>query len=46
MTFHSILSLGVDDSSSKETTQAPEFFADLNLNQIIDALTASKDELT
>src|SRR5208282_3557481 len=44
MTFHSILSLGNDDSISKETVPAPEFFVDLNLNQIIDALTASKDE--
>jgi DNA mismatch repair protein MutS len=44
MTFHSILSSGADDSITKETAQAPEFFVDLNLNQIIDALTASKDE--
>jgi DNA mismatch repair protein MutS len=44
MTFHSILSVGTHDSSSKETARAPEFFVDLNLNQIIDALTASKDE--
>jgi hypothetical protein len=44
MTFHSILSLGDDDSISKETAPAPEFFVDLNLDQIIDALTASKDE--
>jgi DNA mismatch repair protein MutS len=44
MTFHSILSSGADDSITKATPQAPEFFVDLNLNQIIDALTASKDE--
>ena len=44
MTFHSILSSDGDASGTKETSQAPEFFVDLNLNQIIDTLTASKDE--
>jgi len=44
MNFHSILFAGPDDSITKETPQAPEFFVDLNLNQIIDAITASKEE--
>jgi DNA mismatch repair protein MutS len=44
MMFHSILFQGPDDGKSKETPQAPEFFVDLNLDQIIDAITAGKEE--
>jgi DNA mismatch repair protein MutS len=44
MMFHSILFQEADDSKSKVTPQAPESFVDLNLDQIIDAITAGKDE--
>jgi DNA mismatch repair protein MutS len=44
MTFHSILFEGASDSTQKETAQAPSFFIDLNLDQIIDAITLGKDE--
>ncbi len=44
MTFHSILFETSDDSTKKETLEAPVFFVDLNLDQIIDAITAGKQE--
>jgi DNA mismatch repair protein MutS len=44
MTFHSILFEGASDTTQKETSQAPPFFIDLNLDQIIDAITLGKDE--
>ena len=44
MTFHSILFETTDDSTKKETLEAPAFFVDLNLDQIIDAITAGKQE--
>ena len=44
MTFHSILFEKTEDSIKKETLEAPDFFADLNLDQIIDAITAGKQE--
>jgi DNA mismatch repair protein MutS len=44
MMFHSILFEGSDDSKSKETPQPPDFFVDLNLDQIVDAITVGKDE--
>jgi DNA mismatch repair protein MutS len=44
MTFHSILFAGVSDSAQKETSHAPPFFIDLNLDQIIAAITLGKDE--
>jgi DNA mismatch repair protein MutS len=40
MTFHSILFEGPDDGTEKETREAPAFFRDLNLDQIIEAVTA------
>jgi DNA mismatch repair protein MutS len=43
MTFHSILFEKADDIQ-KETPEAPAFFVDWNLDQIIDAVTASKQE--
>ena len=44
MTFHSILFEGTEDSRKKETLEAPDFFVDLNLDQIIDAITAGRQE--
>lgn len=44
MTFHSILFEENDDQPIKETDQAPAFFADLHLDQVIDAVTAGKEE--
>jgi DNA mismatch repair protein MutS len=44
MTFHSILFEGDSDGTIKETCEAPPFFIDLNLDQIIDAITIGKDE--
>jgi DNA mismatch repair protein MutS len=40
MTFHSILFEGPDDGTTRETLEAPAFFSDLHLDQIIDTLTA------
>ena len=42
MTFHSILF--DKDNVQKETTEQPAFFADLNLDQVIDAIAARKEE--
>jgi DNA mismatch repair protein MutS len=45
MTFHSILSEKDGDNDAKEgTTGIPDFFVDLNLDQIVDAITADKEE--
>src|SRR6266542_4787454 len=44
MDFHSILFERTEDSIEKETLEAPVFFVDLNLDQIIDAITAGKQE--
>ncbi len=42
--FHSILYDGTAASARRETPTAPAFFADLNLDQIVDAITAGKQE--
>ena len=42
MTFHSILFEKTEDSVKKETLEAPVFFVDLNLDQIIDTITAGR----
>lgn len=44
MTFHSILFERTEDSIKKEPLEAPVFFADLNLDQIIDAITVGRQE--
>ena len=44
MTFHSILSRNVDDRIKIDTMEAPAFFGDLNLDQIIDSITAGWNE--
>jgi DNA mismatch repair protein MutS len=44
MTFHSILSHKAENSIKVETLEAPDFFADLNLHQIIDVITAGRKE--
>jgi DNA mismatch repair protein MutS len=42
MTFHSILFARNDDRVRAEKAEAPPFFRDLNLDQIVDAVIASK----
>lgn len=42
--FHSILFEKTDENLMIETQEAPAFFSDLNLDQIIDAITAGKEE--
>jgi DNA mismatch repair protein MutS len=44
MTFHSILFARAENHLPEETLQAPAFFADLNLDQVIDAITASRKD--
>jgi DNA mismatch repair protein MutS len=44
MTFHSILFRKAEDSIKTDALEAPTFFSDLNLDQIVDAITASKKE--
>ena len=44
VTFHSILFERTEDRTDSETLEAPVFFADLNLDQIVDAITAGRQE--
>lgn len=44
MTFQSLLFEKTEDSIKKEILKAPTFFVDLNLDQIIDAITAGREE--
>jgi len=44
MTFNSILFEKTEDSTKKESLEAPDFFVDLNLDQVIDTITAGKQE--
>ena len=43
MTFESILFIKTGEGANKTNTEVPPFFVDLNLNQIIDAVTAERD---
>jgi DNA mismatch repair protein MutS len=44
MTSHSILFERPDAGIKKETAEEPEFFADLNLDQIVTGITAGRVE--
>lgn len=44
MAFCSILFEKIEDGITKETLKAPVFFVDLNLDQIIDSITAGRQE--
>jgi len=44
MGFRSILFEGSHDRNREQASEAPEFFQDLNLGQIVDAITAGRDE--
>ncbi|HVA85776.1 MAG TPA: hypothetical protein VNF73_05560 [Candidatus Saccharimonadales bacterium] len=44
MPFRSVLFGGVDPGTDVAEHSEPEFFRDLNIDQIIDAVTARKDE--
>ena len=44
MVFHSILFEGSEDNIRRETPEPPVFFVDLNLDQIVDAITAGRQE--
>jgi len=43
MTFKSILFNTTGEGANEVSSEAPAFFVDLNLNQIIDAITAERD---
>jgi DNA mismatch repair protein MutS len=44
MTFHSMLFKRTESGIKDETLEAPVFFADLNLDQIVDVVTAGRQE--
>jgi len=44
MSLHSILYERIEDNPAGETLEAPSFFIDLNLDQVIDAVTAGRQE--
>jgi DNA mismatch repair protein MutS len=44
MTFHSILSRNAKDRVNTGKSRIPPFFVDLNLDQIVDAITAKRQE--
>lgn len=44
MTFQSVLFYKTEKGAQKETLEAPDFFVDLNLDQIVDAITIGRKE--
>jgi len=44
MTFHSMLFERPEDAVDESALQLPDFFTDLNLDQIVDAVTAGREE--
>lgn len=44
MAFYSVLFAGTEGTTKEETPAEPFFFRDLNLDQVIDAITANKQE--
>lgn len=42
--FHSILFAGPEDGTAEPAREVPEFFTDLNLDQIVESITAGRDE--
>ncbi|MEG6568454.1 MutS-related protein [Thermoanaerobacterium thermosaccharolyticum] len=44
MTFQSILFINVDDLLNKEVQNEPDFFRDLNIDQIVEAITFGRNE--
>ncbi len=44
MTFQSVLFYKIEKGAQKETLEAPDFFVDLNLDQIVDAITIGRKE--
>lgn len=44
MTFHGVLFARAEDRLRTETVEAPDFFTDLNFDQIVAAVTAGKEE--
>ena len=44
MTFQSVLFYKTEKGAQKETLEAPDFFVDLNLDQIVDAITKGRKE--
>jgi DNA mismatch repair protein MutS len=44
MTFNSILFEGAEGNAKEAESGLPDFFVDLNLNQIVDAITAGREE--
>ena len=44
MTFNSILFVGAESNVKKAEPALPDFFVDLNLNQLVDAITVGREE--
>ncbi len=44
MSFQSILYENLNNAAARESTQAPDYFIDLNLDQIVESITAGREE--